>query len=251
MPLTITPGGVGNSLLFQSDRNARRTNQAFERLSTGLRINRGRDDPAGLIAAEQLKGEISELSAQINSYERQNASLTLQESTYASVQRQLGDIRGYAVSAAGNLLSDTERAALQQSVDASVESIGRLAGELAPDGLYRLSLGGDASLADDAAAAALAEGAAGEVLDERVAIAAEQRSLDALQRVAEDTVVITYESLSQIEDAEYAAETSELATSQILGRASLAALAYSTQSKGDLIGSLLDAFDRGPRSLIG
>ncbi|MEO1511149.1 MAG: flagellin, partial [Planctomycetota bacterium] len=31
------------------------TNQALRRLSTGLRINRGADDPAGLISSERLK----------------------------------------------------------------------------------------------------------------------------------------------------------------------------------------------------
>lgn len=30
----------------------------LERLSTGLRINRGKDDPAGLIASESLRSEL-------------------------------------------------------------------------------------------------------------------------------------------------------------------------------------------------
>ena len=33
-------------------KNNESLNQALERLSTGLRINRGKDDPAGLIASE-------------------------------------------------------------------------------------------------------------------------------------------------------------------------------------------------------
>ena len=32
-------------------------NKSLQRLSTGLRINRGADDPAGLIASENLRSE--------------------------------------------------------------------------------------------------------------------------------------------------------------------------------------------------
>ena len=35
--------------------------QTLQRLSTGLRINRGADDPAGLIASETLRSEMSGL----------------------------------------------------------------------------------------------------------------------------------------------------------------------------------------------
>ena len=36
---------------------------SLERLSTGLRINSGKDDPAGLIASEHLKSEVTSLNA--------------------------------------------------------------------------------------------------------------------------------------------------------------------------------------------
>ena len=36
---------------------SRALNQALTRLSTGLQINTGRDDPAGLIASETLRSE--------------------------------------------------------------------------------------------------------------------------------------------------------------------------------------------------
>ena len=37
-------------------------NTSLERLSTGLRINRGKDDPAGLIASENLRAEKASLA---------------------------------------------------------------------------------------------------------------------------------------------------------------------------------------------
>ena len=45
-------------------------NQSLERLSTGLRINRGADNPAGLIASEALRSEKAAISAAIGNAER-------------------------------------------------------------------------------------------------------------------------------------------------------------------------------------
>ena len=39
--------------------------KSLERLSSGLRINRGADDPAGLIASESLRAEIRGLNSAI------------------------------------------------------------------------------------------------------------------------------------------------------------------------------------------
>ena len=55
------------SLLAQrtlSQQNAS-LNTTLERLSTGLRINRGKDDPAGLIASESLRSENAAIEAAI------------------------------------------------------------------------------------------------------------------------------------------------------------------------------------------
>jgi flagellin len=51
---------IAQRVLGQNNKNL---NTALERLSTGLRINRGKDDPAGLIASENLKAEITSLNA--------------------------------------------------------------------------------------------------------------------------------------------------------------------------------------------
>ena len=46
---------------------------SLERLSTGLRINRGSDDPAGLIASENLRAEKKAINAAIGNAERAEA----------------------------------------------------------------------------------------------------------------------------------------------------------------------------------
>ena len=47
-----------------------RLSQSLERLSTGLRINRGSDDPSGLIVSERLRSEITGVTAAIDNAER-------------------------------------------------------------------------------------------------------------------------------------------------------------------------------------
>ena len=45
-------------------------NTSLQRLSTGLRINRGADDPAGLIASENLRSEKTSITTAIGNAER-------------------------------------------------------------------------------------------------------------------------------------------------------------------------------------
>ena len=44
--------------------------QALARLSTGLRINTGKDDPAGLIASENLRSDITSIRRAISNTDR-------------------------------------------------------------------------------------------------------------------------------------------------------------------------------------
>ncbi|MEX0884969.1 MAG: flagellin, partial [Phycisphaeraceae bacterium] len=54
-------------------------NQSLERLSTGLRINRGADDPAGLIASENLRSEKVSIDAAIGNAERADQVVNVAE----------------------------------------------------------------------------------------------------------------------------------------------------------------------------
>ena len=46
----------------------------LQRLSTGLRINRGADDPSGLIVSERLRSEINSVDQAIDNAESASAS---------------------------------------------------------------------------------------------------------------------------------------------------------------------------------
>ena len=45
-------------------------NKSLQRLSTGLRISRGADDPAGLIASENLRSEKAAINAAVTNAQR-------------------------------------------------------------------------------------------------------------------------------------------------------------------------------------
>lgn len=101
---------------------------ALTRLSTGLRINSGADDPAGLIASEALRSEITSLGKAITNTRRASQIISTADSSLGEVSSLLNDIRGLVVEAANTgALSDEEVAANQLQIDSSLEAINRIA----------------------------------------------------------------------------------------------------------------------------
>lgn len=101
---------------------------ALGRLSTGLRINRGKDDPAGLIASEALRSDITNVEKAITNSERANQLIATADSALGQVSQLLNDIRGLISEAANTgALSDDQVAANQLQIDSSLEAIDRIA----------------------------------------------------------------------------------------------------------------------------
>ncbi|GMU21093.1 MAG: flagellin [Phycisphaerae bacterium] len=126
----------------------------LERLSTGLRINRGKDDPAGLIASETLRSEIRGISQAIDNSQRAINVISTAEGALNEISSLLLDIRGLVTHAANRgAISDEELAADQLQVDSLLESIDRIAnttqfgGEKLVNGNFEYSLSGVASSA--------------------------------------------------------------------------------------------------------
>ena len=74
--------------------------QALTRLSTGLRINTGKDDPAGLIASENLRSDITSIRKAISNTERANQVIATADSALGQVSSLLNDIRGLVTESA-------------------------------------------------------------------------------------------------------------------------------------------------------
>jgi flagellin-like hook-associated protein FlgL len=100
--------------------------QWLTRLSTGQRINRGRDDPAGLVAAESLARQIVESSAAITSNERSDRTLDTADSALAQMSSALNDISARAVASANTgAMAPGEMQANQMMIDAAVDAVNR------------------------------------------------------------------------------------------------------------------------------
>lgn len=101
---------------------------ALTRLSTGLRINTGKDDPAGLIASEALRSDITSINKALSNTQRANQIIGTADSALGQVSSLLNDIRGLVTEAANQgALSDDEIAANQLQIDSSLEAINRIA----------------------------------------------------------------------------------------------------------------------------
>lgn len=102
--------------------------KSLERLSTGLKINRGADGPAGLIASEQLRSQKASLSAAIGNAERADQIANTAEGGLSEVQSMLTELQSLVSSTANETgLSTEEREANQLQVDQILQTIDRIA----------------------------------------------------------------------------------------------------------------------------
>lgn len=101
---------------------------SLERLSTGLRINRGGDDPAGLLASESLRTEKTALNSAIANSERAQQVVNIAEGALQEVASLLNELSGLVTSSASSAgLSNDERAANQLQIDSILQTIDRVA----------------------------------------------------------------------------------------------------------------------------
>jgi len=100
----------------------------LQRLSSGLRINAGKDDPAGLIASENLRSEIAGINAAIDNSIRASNVIATAEGALNEINALLVDIKSLLVETANKgALSDEEIDANQLQVDSAINTIDRIA----------------------------------------------------------------------------------------------------------------------------
>jgi flagellin len=118
----------------------RELNQTLQRLSSGLRINRGADDPAGLIASETLRAEMASISKAIDNSQRASNVIATAEGALSEVANLLINIKELTVEAANaGALSKEEISANQLQVDSAIDSITRIANATTFAGLHLLN----------------------------------------------------------------------------------------------------------------
>jgi flagellin len=102
--------------------------QALTRLSTGLRINTGKDDPAGLIASENLRSDITAIKKAISNTDRANQVIATADSALGQVSSLLNDIRGLITETANaGVVTPDQIAANQLQLDESLSALNRIA----------------------------------------------------------------------------------------------------------------------------
>jgi flagellin len=127
--------------------------QSLERLSTGYRINRGGDDPAGLIASENMRSQKTAISAAIGNAERADQVVNIAEGGLQEINGLLLEVQslvGQSANEAG--LSEEEKEANQLQIDSILQTIDRIAESTTFQGSKLLNGSFDFQLKDQNAA---------------------------------------------------------------------------------------------------
>lgn len=108
--------------------NNSQLNTSLNRLSTGFKINAGKDDPAGLIASEALRSEKTALNAAMYNISRANNVIATAEGGLVEINKlllELEDLVDKSANSSG--ISEDERDANQLQIDSILASIDRFA----------------------------------------------------------------------------------------------------------------------------
>ena len=115
---------LAQRVLGQNQFNLR---NSLERLSTGLKINRGKDDPAGLIASENLRSELKSINSAVDNANRADQVVNIAEGGLQEVSGLLTDLQGLVTASASKAgLSSSEKAANQLQIDSILQTIDRI-----------------------------------------------------------------------------------------------------------------------------
>ena len=101
-------------------------NDASLRLATARRINRGSDDPAGLMALESLRSELKALDEAAESTSRAAALVHVADSALGQASDLLVELRGHVISAANGDLLGSESSAVQHAINLALDALDRI-----------------------------------------------------------------------------------------------------------------------------
>ncbi|PCJ57274.1 MAG: hypothetical protein COA79_16340 [Planctomycetota bacterium] len=123
---------VNNINSIKAGRQLSQSNRAFsnslERLSSGLRINKGADSPAGLIISEQLRAQIVGLKQAVENSQKATNVIGTAEGALNEVNSLLSSVRRLAIDSSNLGTTDQDQLdANQAEVDSAINSIDRIA----------------------------------------------------------------------------------------------------------------------------
>ena len=245
---------------------------SMQRLSSGQRINSAVDDAAGLQIANRLTAEIQAINMSVRNAADAQAMLATAEGASKEIHLLLLRMREIAVQASNGTMDTADRAAIASEFTALEEEINRIgedttwAGNQLLDGTFsvagdgRFQIGPDAGQTithriEDLATTAISIVAAIDVttftkaqsaitqLDKSIStVGTERQQIGAVMNRLDHTIANLQQvstnlqtSKGRIVDADFAAESSNLARTQVLQQASMAMLAQANASKQNIL----------------
>ena len=240
---------------------------AVERLSSGLRINRAKDDAAGLANAQRFTAQIRGLEQAVRNANDGISLLQTAEGALDEVQNALHRMRELAVQSANGTNSAADRGSLNQEYTALAAEIDRISNVtefnninlLGQNSVISLQVGWEngtaniikVSLANISASATTGAGSATQltisttsharsalsIIDKVIDAISQQRGdfgaiqnrLESAVRSMENVVENQNAARSRVMDADFARETANLTRAQILQQAGTAMLAQANQ----------------------
>ena len=245
---------------------------SMQRLSSGKRINSAIDDAAGLQISQRMEAEIRGFHQAARNAADAQSMLATMEGAIAEQHNILQRLREIGVQAASDTNTDADRDALQSEADALEAEISRISDDttwaeiqildgsaandqftfhIGPDGSDTLThtqidMGHDGDLNIANANVVTTRAAANTyigVIDNAISLAGTQReTIGAMMNrldytMANLTNMVTNLSVAKgrVEDADFAAESANLARTQVLQQASMAMLAQANASKQNIL----------------
>lgn len=121
-----------NTAALTAQNNLNRTsgalNKSLERLSSGLKINRGSDGPASLVISEKNRAQIAGLNASIENAEKATSVVQTAEGALNEINSLLTKVRSLAIDSANTGVNDDDAlAANQAEITNALDTINRIA----------------------------------------------------------------------------------------------------------------------------
>ena len=119
--------------------NSREISKNIEKLSSGMRINRAGDDPAGLAVSEKMRSQIGGLRRAARNGEDGISFIQTTEAYLQEIQDLLQRIRELSVQASNGIYTDEDRMMMQVEISQLVDEIDRVASHAQFNGMNMLT----------------------------------------------------------------------------------------------------------------
>lgn len=143
MALNIRTNVPSSTAQKNLEGSSRSLNQTYERLSSGLRINRAKDDAAGLAIAEALKADSRIATVAMRNANDGISIIAITDGAISQITNVLSRLAELAEQSANGVFDTGQRSALQLEFTALMSEVERIALTTEFNGLKLLSGGGN------------------------------------------------------------------------------------------------------------